>query len=189
MATQSNPPLRIAFGCNKGVGKSLAAGYLQAKYGGVIINFADPVYEIMWALQVQQGLPRHKDRATLRTIATALRKIDPDVWVNIFKTKVAQLVKDREKEGLLPPSIFVADVRFPNEHAALKELGFITVNITRKEADDLSDKHESETSMASFNGWDLNIINDGYNLSNFHASLKVLVEMHLRWNWFSTSHT
>lgn len=158
-------PLRLAFGSKKGIGKTAAATHLCKKYDGLVFNFADPLYEIMYHIQDTMGMPRHKDRELLRLIGTWGRSKNPDVWANLLKKKV---------EENPDTDIFVGDLRFPNEHKILKELGFMTVNITRPSLPDDGDTHESETSLQGFDSWDFYIKNDD-TLEEFHKNIEELL--------------
>ena len=77
-------------------------------------------------------------RNFLQFVATDwAREIDPDIFVNkmrnrltLFDTMCPVLFSDSE----LHTSIFITDVRFPNEFNMLRENGFALVKINRDEA-------------------------------------------------------
>ena len=88
----------------------------------VAINFADPLYEMMRAVQVvgdKYGLRAQdpKDRKLLQVLGTEWGRdvYGPDVWVNALEFKVAAL---RVRVGLLAYEhslVVVGDCRFKNE--------------------------------------------------------------------------
>jgi hypothetical protein len=159
---------RLAFGNKARVGKDTAVNWLIEKYGGVKYSFAEAVYDIMYYAQKVCRFPQEKDRTFLQWIGTEwARAKDPDVWVNIVKEKI---------EGTNPNvSIYISDVRNPNEVEMLKKLGFTLVRITRK-VDDIqggSRQHSSETALDDIKWWDVHIENEG-TLEEFYSKLDQL---------------
>jgi len=154
--------MKIAFGSNARVGKSEASNYLVSKNEGVVLNFSDPVYDIMYYTQRVCGFSEIKDRDLLRLIGTWARNKDADTWVNILINKILHINNK---------NIFVSDVRFPNEYDALKKLGFLIVKIERSGNENLRN-HESETALEGYE-WDFIIDNNG-SLEDFHDKLDKL---------------
>jgi hypothetical protein len=56
--------------------------------------------------------------------------------------------------------VFISDMRFPNEADLVKELSGYNVRILRPGLDD-GDGHASEHALDNYQGWDLEILNDG----------------------------
>lgn len=155
--------MRIAFGCQARVGKDTACSYLALNYGGKILSFAEPLYELLYHCQNQLNFPLQKDRKFLQFIGTDwARGHDKDVWVK-------KLISRLPHEG----NVFVSDLRFPNEMKALRDNGFVCVQIHRKSST-REMNHESETALLGFD-FDFLIENNG-DLDEFHRSLEHLVE-------------
>lgn len=151
----SCPPVRVALGGKARAGKSTAAELLCNCYGGSILNFSEPLYDIMHYAEDRVGLPRDKDRAFLQYIGTSWgRGREPDLWVRLMLETV----------GRLPPAmhVFVGDVRFPNEMSALRDAGFIMIKVTRPGAGLPGEEgmHASETALDSAE-WDGVVDNSG----------------------------
>lgn len=153
--------MRIAFGGLMRSGKDTAAECLVDAYGGRILKFADPLYEILNYAQDVVGVEHAKDRNFLQWIGTdwARTTHGKDVWCNAFLKRL------RKFEDLYPTenNYFISDVRFPNELETAVRAGFITVYINRpnKETDAYAG-HASEaflTSMAP--SFDYIIHNEG----------------------------
>lgn len=144
--------LKIAFGCQARVGKDTVCEYLQQKYGGKILRFAAPLYDILHFAQDQCGFPRSKDVKFLQWIGTEwAREQNPNVWIDCLLRKV----NDTD-------NVYVPDLRFQNELAALRQNGFKCVRIVRNDRPiDRSANHSSEQELVDFNDWDAVIVNDG----------------------------
>ena len=172
---------RIGFGFEARVGKDTAVDYLIKKHGGIRISFAAPIYEILEYAQGICDFEKIKDREFLQYIGTEwARKKDPDVWVNVARRRIEQMPPDTP--------IFISDVRFPNEMAMLKSLGFVLVNITRDPEARLaafnsentqtigSTTHASETALRGYDdAWNMKIVNNG-RLEEFYTALDQLFD-------------
>jgi hypothetical protein len=163
--------MKIAFGYKMGVGKDEACSYLQKKYGGHIISFAQPLYSIQTYAQKICGFPIEKDRKLLQFIGTEwARKKDPDVWIRL----ALQNMPKNE-------NIFLSDLRFPNELEYLKKEGWVCIKIkrslqhNRKGTGSIS--HESETLLDNIldSEWDF-VLDNNKNLTEFHMNLTTLFE-------------
>lgn len=84
------------------------------------------------------------------------RKSDPDTWVKALANRLIN-------EG--PEIAIVTDVRFPNEAAYIKEKGGHLIEVIRqgKDGEQYLDpgrdpKHESETALDEYDGWDFVIV-------------------------------
>ncbi len=168
--------LRIGFGYEARVGKDTAADFLIAEYGGGIrLSFAAPLYEIQAFIQERCGLPKEKDRRLLQILGTEWgRERDPEIWVNLLLRDLDKLPKET--------NVFITDVRFPNEIAALKSRGFLLVHIERPSPERLaaftdggSLQHASELALKGNRDWNVTLVNDG-TLHEFHDKLRTLVK-------------
>lgn len=156
--------LRLAFGCQKRVGKDTACEYLKKQHGGHILSFAQPLYEIMNSTQNKLNLPKKKNREFLRMVGMWARKQNEDVWVDYLINQLNKIPIEN--------NVFISDVRFENEMEALKDNGFTLIRILRF-PDNLDDIHISENSLLNAD-WNLEIENNG-TIENFHYSLDGLI--------------
>lgn len=169
--TEPLAPLLVALTGRAGAGKSTAAAHLEDEYAFTSIAFADPLLDALGALaqhadvdgawlvdRVLKELPMpvlsHSYRTLARTVADALRALDPDVFVRIALHRVRQA-------RAMGNNVVVTDVRYPNEAAALRALGAHTVRINRSAGLLASvGAHSSEQYIATLpvEGW---LDNDG----------------------------
>lgn len=145
-----NPYIKIAFGCQKNVGKDEACKFLRYMYGGKILHFADPIYEISKYSYNKADISYKKDRDFLRMIGMYFReKFGENVWTNVL-------------ENTLPSdnNVFVGDVRFKNEFEMLRKQNFFLVKIERPSLNN-NDMHISENELMSEDiVWDYILKND-----------------------------
>ena len=148
-------PIRIGLSGPARCGKDYAASHLINLYGGRILKFADPLYELMYLIQDYVGLPHTKDRRLLQILGTDWGRVtDPAMWLKMFERKLSEVADD------VP--LFVTDVRFPAEADLLKDHGFFLVRIDRANlpnADAPWRQHESERALDGYAGWDLTMPN------------------------------
>lgn len=170
--------MKFAFGCQSGVGKDTACEYLKKNYGGVILHFADPIYDIMYNAQDTCKFKRTKDRNFLQYIGTDwARNINPNVWVELLMKKISEMKSDPLALKKENTNMYVADVRFKNEVDALKSKGFICVliiNPNRKILENSQNSHISENDAFTC-VWDEVIKNDS-TIENFYKQIEVLVK-------------
>lgn len=119
-----------------GSGKTLVSKHLVEEYGYTRTRFSDPLKQMLRILGLTEAevdgdakmlpltrfggvTPRHM----MQTLGTdwGRRRIHPDIWVDAWKMTVANLAGP----------IVVDDVRFPNEAAAVWELGGVVWRIFR----------------------------------------------------------
>ena len=108
-----------------GAGKTYSANYLKEKYHFVQSKFAYPVYNLAYNYFDMKG----KDRKLLQFIGTDVGRasIRDNIWVDRFKEDI-QIVQETYKRLYNKHIHFVSDdVRFPNEHQALRELGWLGI--------------------------------------------------------------
>jgi hypothetical protein len=167
--------IRVAFGCQARVGKDTAVSYLLKKYpGSVHLSFAKALYDIQYNAQKVCGFPQLKDRSFLQWVGTEwARGRNPNVWVNIVEREIKKV-----PEGT---SIFISDLRFPNEMEMLKRNGFKNVRIIRDCPLPLvspgAGAHASETALESLplREWDYVVYNDG-RIPDFQFKLKEMAK-------------
>lgn len=166
--------MRIVFTGKMRSGKDTAAEYLVDKYGGKILKFADPLYQMQVAIYKIAGLTPQKDRKLLQFLGTDWgRDKDPDLWVKIMERTLSIYNNNEETqlkgEGLFltpPINLFITDARFSNELDCMRYQNFALVRIIRNEQDRVDAgatnlTHESETSLDEFSGFDYTIDNNG----------------------------
>lgn len=168
--------LIIGFGYKKGSGKTRAADRLVSEHGFVRRSFADPVRQLALAINpiivpgmsLANILSRNRlvdvvdsygwdgakntypeVRRTLQNLGAGVRKISPDLWVDLAMSN-----------AMSAPAVVFDDVRYPNEAAAIKKAGGIVVLVNRPGVEN-TDKHESELALDGYEDWDLTIDNNG----------------------------
>lgn len=150
-----------------GSGKSLVASMVA---GGIVIQLADPLYA---ALAMMLGLPesllrdrRFKEqpiewigqspRQMLQTLGTEWGRdsVRQDIWLELCKRRIA-LLQEHGAEVVV-----VADVRFENEAAMIRQAGGQVWHVRRPLADEAGVQHKSEAGIAAADG-DRIVVNDG----------------------------
>lgn len=109
----------VAFMGKAGSGKTTAAEAL-VRVGYERLSFAAPLKEIAVMLW---GEAAAKDREKLQRLGQFVRELDPDTWVNLMGVQIVNV------QDLTGKPVVVDDLRFPNEHQMLKELGFTIIRI------------------------------------------------------------
>ena len=155
--------LKVAFIGKMQSGKDTACDTLFYRFGGEILAFAKPVYEIEEFIWRTLGLPVPTDkkirRPILQHIGTDIVRhmIDEDAWCNVLANRLNPTENN-----------YIRDMRFPNEARKAKELGFIIIKIIRPDQERALHAtshvgHESETSidMIPDELIDATIYNDG----------------------------
>ena len=146
-------PLRIGLIGKMRAGKDTAAKLFMDRFGGKVLKFAGPLYEMQDAIYkiigeeppMVNGEP--KDRRLLQLLGTEWgREMRPTIWVDTLLKRAAEC-RDH---------IYVTDVRFPNEAEALHNAGFKLIRIHRSDALRVgagasSESHASETSIDLIN--------------------------------------
>jgi hypothetical protein len=161
--------VRIAFGHKKRVGKDTACDYLISKYGGIKMSFAEPLYDILHHAQRVCGFEVSKDRPFLQFVGTEwARSKDADVWVKLLSHKVSN-------SAAINDNIFVSDLRFRNEFAMLKTLGFacVLINSGQRSLQEHIEAHQSETELLDSRQWDY-VIDNKDALQDFYHQLDTL---------------
>jgi hypothetical protein len=162
--------MKIAFGYRMGAGKDEAVSYLLSSHGGTRVAFATPLYDIQEYAQRMCGFKIEKDRRFLQWVGTEwARNADADVWV-------------RALLGSIPETgnVFLSDLRFYNEFAALKADGWTCVKLIHTSSLERvgtgSNGHRSEQELDSMpdTAWDHVIENNG-TLEEFYDRLDILV--------------
>lgn len=148
------PVLRVAFGSQSRVGKDSAGAHLAAKYGGVTLSFAKPIYDLMHHVQARLSLPQAKDPEFLQLVGQWACRHNPTVWIDQLLDEVDELPAST--------NVFVTDVRKRAEVAALRARGFRLVKIERPDRPvDRDPRHATETEGEDAGLWDAVVQNDG----------------------------
>lgn len=138
------PPLLLALSGHAGAGKDSAATYLEDQYAFAVIAFAEPLLDMLggllphadvdgaWLIERSlKELPMpvlgKSYRTLARTLGDALRAIDPEFFVRIAVHRVRQALDQGS-------NVVVTDVRYPNEAAALEQMGAHAVRVFRPAA-------------------------------------------------------
>jgi len=121
MVMTKQKPIRIALSGRMGSGKTHFAEKLLESYGGVRLSFAAPIKELYSKYSEKRMLgddPCEK-RHFSQTVGEGIRLLDSEFWVGLMLERL-----EGEDE-----SVFVDDVRYPNEVRALEEEGFKVIRI------------------------------------------------------------
>lgn len=160
--------MKIAFMGLMRSGKDTSAAYFIEKFGGTIVSFAAPLYEMQKEIYRIAGLPEKKDRSLLQWLGTEWgRSIDPNIWVNVAINRIKSIPETE--------NVYVTDCRFENEEKALRELGFTFVML-KAPTQDLIERgasgtqHASEKFAAEYIGADITVYNNA-GLSELYAQL------------------
>jgi len=97
-------------------GKSHVSSYLKDIHGYRVFSFGAPVKR--FAKNIFNL--KTKDRAIIQDFAQKMKEIDSDVWINYVLNQIDTETAEH---------IVVDDVRFPNEHDALKEQNFTFIKL------------------------------------------------------------
>jgi len=150
-------------GCGKSLAASVAAGMM---INATILPFAKPLKSMLSAagLTAEELYGVDKERPSpllggktpryaMQTLGTEWGRntINPNIWVNIWARQVSCLSA--------PGFVFADDARFPNEIAAIRNLGGTVVKIVRPSSMVRNDEHASERSDEL--DYDLLLNNDG----------------------------
>lgn len=179
--------MRLAFVGAMRSGKDTAAEFLEKKYDGITLKFADPIYHIetMVYKYLEKPIPadKTKRRQFLQFIGTEFGRntVGEDIWCEIMERQIKyfELCDD------CFPNFFITDVRFPNEVALCKKLGFNLVyisrlNVDRKQAGATQTDHISENALSS------DITDKMYQLSNYGTLDQFHQDVDHLYNWINS---
>jgi len=120
--------LRIAFTGKSRSGKTTSANYLLRTYGFVKISFTGKLIEFAHEF-FPDRFEKGKPQDLIQALHEKLREIDPDFWTKYVTRKIEMLPKDAD--------IVIDDLRYRNDYAAVKSLGFLVVRLDQSNEDDL----------------------------------------------------
>jgi len=144
-------PCVIAIKGRAGAGKSTAANFLVDHYGYRLVKFAGPLKRMLAAVGLTQDeiegdlkevpcdlLGGQTPRHAMVTLGTEWGRdlIHPDLWVNLWRREAAKIVASGGR-------VVADDCRFPNEAAAIRELGGRILEVSRAPSGVMS-SHVSE---------------------------------------------
>lgn len=151
-----------------GSGKSALADKIKETMGGNVVNFADPLYEMLNKLDdgIFQGMaqeaklkpfaakPEWTRRYALQYFGTEIcrNQINDSIWIDLFNKSV-------EFHKALGTPLICGDCRFPNEIDAIRKAGGLLVWLTRPGIKPAS-SHISDNAIGS-QDCDVVIANDG----------------------------
>lgn len=169
--TETFVPPSVALIGPPGSGKSSIAAVYAALVGGRVMSFAEALrLEVAWAIagsEAQETIARgtHDARKLVRYHYGRMRNPETkdvyrrllQVWGTEFRREqdadywVRALVKDFARRSV---PVAVDDCRFPNEYAALKELGFVFIRLepgdTVREQSEEALAHPTEQYWSTF---------------------------------------
>ncbi len=163
-------PRFVAFAGVSGAGKDAAASALLER-GFRRIAIADPLKfaaKELWQLEDAQLWGEQRDvvdprwgttpRRLYQRLGDAMRRIDPDIWVKLWRQEVEAALAGGER-------VVCPDVRMPREVETARELGAVTLLILRPGAGAPggSAEHPTEKSASALQRSDVDIVvrNDG----------------------------
>lgn len=167
--------MKIMIGGKKGSGKDAACSYLLSKYGGNIISFATPLYDMMYYCQDRAGIPRFKDRVFLTKMGDHFRAIEPDIFIDLAF----------EAANSFPEwtNVYISDGRYENELDGGKMNAFYMIQIVasdenrqaRRPEESIVDSHSSENGYPDDYPFDITISNNG-TLEELYKALDAFIE-------------
>lgn len=173
----------IGLSGKKRSGKDVVADYLVKEYSFVKVSFAEPLKEMLYALNPivevdvnfwdheetevrvrglvdELGWEQAKDhypeiRQLLQRLGTEAGRnvLGENVWVDLAMRRAGELYGDH-------PGVVIPDMRFVNEFDAVVNAGGYTVRIHRPGLTS-TDTHPSETALDRIEGWHFMLDNDG----------------------------
>lgn len=171
----------IGLSGKKGSGKTTIGRFLRSRLAdSEMICFADPLKDLVSDLfdipqvvlngtEEQKNMPTHigdSARQVMQRVGGTMRGIWPDCWLNAWRKRVRAL---QERRGIVP--VIVADVRYRNEIAAIRDAGGMVIRLTRNPY--ALDCHESETDL---DGWiiEFDAVIDNANMTEDEANLMAI---------------
>lgn len=145
--------MRLAFGCERGVGKDTAVDYLMTRYGGKKLRFASHLYVMMYSLQDYCGFPRQKERTMLIWLGQWSNQHEPEIWTRHLEQEIIASSDSH---------LFVCDLRWPHEANMLKRHGFTLIRLLRG-------SETRETGLLDYS-WDYTIDNNE-SINELHEQL------------------
>lgn len=136
-------------------GKDTAASLIAEKLAPeklILLNFSDPLYDVLKYSCDSFNLPYQKNRKFLTDLGDFGRGQNPTVFLDIMQKKIDAL---KQYPHL---SLLVGDARYPNEVDMLRSNGFSIIRIERPDEErakhiaiEESQSHSSETSLDQYN--------------------------------------
>lgn len=143
--------LVIGLGYKARHGKDQAARFIQQTYTRLDIERFAHGDAIKALCRTQWGMTT-KDGPLLQRVGSAMRDIDPEIWLRTLYWTIAER---------RPTVALITDVRFPNETALVKAMGGFVVKVERRLADgslyrvaDRDPDHVTETGLDGYTDWD-----------------------------------
>ncbi len=177
-------PHLIALVGTDGAGKSTVAGHLEMEHAFEQVALADPIFAMVLALFNEAGVEScwateraFKEQPTpvlgisyrrlAQTLGTEWGRdiLGADIWLKVLCRKIAVAQQHQAH-------VVVSDVRFPNEAAALDELGAVLVRVDRPNLPGV-EPHQSEAWITHL-PYQHRLVNDG-SLANLYDQVDLLV--------------
>lgn len=154
----------------------------------------DLPYESVYGTQAQKATPtllRWEDMPTKtgKTGFMSGRDVLEYVGTEIFRKMYPDCHANATGKSIITPDPYYGlsaicisdDVRFPNEVAVIKSLGGIVVRLTKVTEEGAKNKHDSNTALDDFDGFDYVIDNQNITMDE---SFGQLLEILYQENWF-----
>lgn len=170
------PPV-VALSAPAGGGKSTAARYLVDGYGYTLVKFAGPLKSMLRLIGLTDAhiegqlkevpspllcgkTPRH----AMQSLGAAWGRdcIGPDLWRNVWYETAADVLDHGGR-------VVVDDLRFPNEHEAVRRLGGVVVALTGRSGPDvgghISEAYRPAANFSVWNGGSVDGMRDGLRIA------------------------
>ena len=165
--------MRIAFAGQSRSGKDTAIDYLMTLADRPVkLHIADSVYSTARFITNEQVIDNTdpRMRKLLQDIGTAGRNFSEDFWLKKLEDEIYKVEYQRFE------NIFITGIRYPNEVARLRELGFRVIYLTRDldvrvSAGASNLAHHSETSLSTNDFNHADILSNNGTLEEFKAAL------------------
>lgn len=159
-----NYPRLVALTGAAGSGKSTATKFLVERHGYTLVKFAGPLKDMLRAAGLSEGniegeskesplalLGGKTPRRAMQTLGTEWGRncMGEDFWINIWRSRVEAIVAFTGR-------VVVDDCRFPNEAAAIRQLGGMIIKLEGRGG--IAGAHASEAGCGQH---DAVVTNDG----------------------------
>lgn len=164
-------PLKIALGNKARVGKDTFADIVAETHAARRFMFSQYIKSIAEHTQAVLGVPISKDPTLLQKLGTLLREhYSDDVFANSLIDQIKEYCASYPNDIIL-----VTDMREPIEMRMLKEVGFVTIKITRENrVIDRDPNHSSEIALDNAQ-FDYHLTNDG-TVDEFRTKVNELID-------------
>lgn len=115
--------MRFAFGSEHGAGRTLISNFMAAKYGGIVLRFKAPIYEISHQVREKCEIRQHANNDLMRCVYLWGCSQSPNVWIDLMEKKIDQLHED--------DNVYIPDLISEQQFCFLQDKGFTMVKLLR----------------------------------------------------------